>query len=263
MQWALFWSGYVRASWLCSGPSRLNLAQLAGLVDGRHRLFLRLALGHQPAEAVPQVGGVGHRALLGDARIRGLLIRRRPQTTAITLTLLFRSVGAVSPSPSDRFKCGQKGRAPAPQSAVTPRSPQVRGKSDEHLICAGQGLGQALLGGGDRLLLFLTIVSVLQVIFGLVSDRFGRKWPLVVNLVLIAVLSLGTGFVNTFKEFLALRSLFGIAMGGIWGLAASVRLSITLSTTIAHVLATRLLWRTCLLRFAVSLPVSFSRSTLR
>lgn len=56
------------------------------------------------------------------------------------------------------------------------------------------------------------------------SDRFGRKWPLVFNLALIAVLELGAGFVQTFRQFLALRSLFGIGMGGIWGLAASTAL---------------------------------------
>lgn len=60
--------------------------------------------------------------------------------------------------------------------------------------------------------------------FGILSDRFGRKWPLVFNLLLIAVLQLGAGFVQTFQQFLAVRSLFGIGMGGIWGLAASTAL---------------------------------------
>ncbi|KAL8278083.1 hypothetical protein RQP46_009543 [Phenoliferia psychrophenolica] len=62
------------------------------------------------------------------------------------------------------------------------------------------------------------------IIFGLISDRYGRKWPLVANLVIVAVLSLGTGFVHNFSEFLAVRSLFGIGMGGIWGQAASTAL---------------------------------------
>ncbi|KAK4700378.1 MFS transporter, SHS family, lactate transporter, partial [Phenoliferia sp. Uapishka_3] len=62
------------------------------------------------------------------------------------------------------------------------------------------------------------------VIFGLVSDRYGRKWPLVANLVIVAVLSLATGFVKDFSAFLAVRSLFGIAMGGIWGQAAGTAL---------------------------------------
>lgn len=57
------------------------------------------------------------------------------------------------------------------------------------------------------------------IIFGILSDRFGRKWPLVFNLVLCSILELGTGFVQTFPQFLAVRALFGISMGGIWGLA--------------------------------------------
>ncbi|RPD62679.1 MFS general substrate transporter [Lentinus tigrinus ALCF2SS1-7] len=72
--------------------------------------------------------------------------------------------------------------------------------------------------------LTLLFRSVGAVVFGIISDRYGRKWPLVANLLLVAILELGSGFVQTFKEFLAVRSLFGIAMGGIWGLAASTSL---------------------------------------
>ncbi|KAA1474701.1 carboxylic acid transporter, partial [Dentipellis sp. KUC8613] len=62
------------------------------------------------------------------------------------------------------------------------------------------------------------------IIFGMLSDRFGRKWPLVANLLCCAVFELGASFVHTFRQFLATRCLFGIAMGGIWGLAASTAL---------------------------------------
>lgn len=96
------------------------------------------------------------------------------KTTAITLTLLFRSLGAVG--------------------IVSPS------------------------------LTFHIIQFIFQVIFGILSDRYGRKWPLVYNLVLVAILELGAGFVQTFPQFLALRSLFGIGMGGIWGLAAATAL---------------------------------------
>lgn len=72
--------------------------------------------------------------------------------------------------------------------------------------------------------LYLVLSSRPQVIFGLLSDRYGRKWPLVGNLFLVSVLSLGTGFVKTFPQFLALRSLFGVGMGGIWGLASATAL---------------------------------------
>ncbi|KAF8893403.1 major facilitator superfamily domain-containing protein [Infundibulicybe gibba] len=59
------------------------------------------------------------------------------------------------------------------------------------------------------------------IFFGLLSDRFGRKWPLVSCLMVISVLQIGTGFVTTFSQFLAVRSLFGVAMGGVWGLASA------------------------------------------
>ncbi|KAL1741574.1 major facilitator superfamily domain-containing protein [Schizophyllum fasciatum] len=72
--------------------------------------------------------------------------------------------------------------------------------------------------------LTLLFRSVGAIIFGILSDRYGRKWPLVANLIIVAVLELGAGFMRTFREFLALRSLFGIGMGGIWGLAASTAL---------------------------------------
>jgi MFS transporter, SHS family, lactate transporter len=58
----------------------------------------------------------------------------------------------------------------------------------------------------------------------MISDRFGRKWPLVANLLICAVLQLGAGFCKDFHSFLAVRSLFGVAMGGIWGLAVSTAL---------------------------------------
>ncbi|KAI5830356.1 MFS general substrate transporter [Schizophyllum commune Tattone D] len=72
--------------------------------------------------------------------------------------------------------------------------------------------------------LTLLFRSVGAILFGIISDRFGRKWPLVINLLIIAILELGAGFMQTFAQFLALRSLFGIGMGGIWGLAAATAL---------------------------------------
>ncbi|KAF8609835.1 MFS general substrate transporter [Ceratobasidium sp. AG-I] len=72
--------------------------------------------------------------------------------------------------------------------------------------------------------LTLLFRSLGAVLFGVISDRYGRKWPLVINLLLCSVLELGSGFVQTFQQFLALRSLFGIAMGGIWGLSAATAL---------------------------------------
>lgn len=50
-------------------------------------------------------------------------------------------------------------------------------------------------------------------LFGAISDRYGRRWPLTANLLIVAALELGSGFVQSFGAFLAVRSLFGIGMG--------------------------------------------------
>ena len=66
--------------------------------------------------------------------------------------------------------------------------------------------------------------SVGSIIFGIAADRYGRKWPFVVNNLLFIVLELGTGFCQTYKQFLACRALFGVAMGGLYGNAAATAL---------------------------------------
>jgi SHS family lactate transporter-like MFS transporter len=66
--------------------------------------------------------------------------------------------------------------------------------------------------------------SVGAITFGIAGDRYGRKWPFIVNNVLFIVLELGTGFCQTYKQFLGVRALFGIAMGGLYGNAAATAL---------------------------------------
>lgn len=72
--------------------------------------------------------------------------------------------------------------------------------------------------------LVLMFRSVGSILFGIAADRYGRKWPFVVNNILFIVLELGTGFCNTYQQFLAVRALFGIAMGGLYGNAAATAL---------------------------------------
>ena len=63
--------------------------------------------------------------------------------------------------------------------------------------------------------------SVGAIAFGIASDRYGRKWPYVVNMILFIVFELVTGFCNTFEQFLGVRALYGIAMGGLYGNATA------------------------------------------
>jgi SHS family lactate transporter-like MFS transporter len=61
-------------------------------------------------------------------------------------------------------------------------------------------------------------------IFGLLADRFGRRVPLMLNVVFYALISMLSGLAPSFEVFLALRMLFGVAMGGEWGVGASLAL---------------------------------------
>ncbi|EON70026.1 hypothetical protein W97_09292 [Coniosporium apollinis CBS 100218] len=70
----------------------------------------------------------------------------------------------------------------------------------------------------------LMLRSVGALIFGVLSDRYGRKWPMIINLFLFIVLELGSGFCTTLPQFLGVRSLYGIAMGGLFGPAAATAL---------------------------------------
>ncbi|KAL7782992.1 major facilitator superfamily domain-containing protein [Trichoderma afarasin] len=72
--------------------------------------------------------------------------------------------------------------------------------------------------------LVLMFRSVGAILFGVAADRYGRKWPFIVNNLLFIALELGTGFCNTYKQFLACRALFGVAMGGLYGNAAATAL---------------------------------------
>src|SRR3954463_13392382 len=59
-------------------------------------------------------------------------------------------------------------------------------------------------------------------IFGLLGDKFGRRIPLMIDIIFYSVIELATAFSPNFTVFLVLRALFGIGMGGEWGLGASL-----------------------------------------
>src|SRR4029077_7748776 len=72
------------------------------------------------------------------------------------------------------------------------------------------------------LTLTLAFRPVGALIFGLLSDRFGRRLPLMINLVFYALIEVLTGLSTSYGAFLVLRALFGIGMGGEWGVGASL-----------------------------------------
>jgi SHS family lactate transporter-like MFS transporter len=61
-------------------------------------------------------------------------------------------------------------------------------------------------------------------LFGLLADRYGRRIPLMANVIYFSMIELLCGFSTNYTMFLILRALFGIGMGGEWGVGASLAL---------------------------------------
>lgn len=59
-------------------------------------------------------------------------------------------------------------------------------------------------------------------LFGLMADRYGRRLPLMLDLVFYSIIEVLSGLAPNFTTFLILRALFGIGMGGEWGVGASL-----------------------------------------
>ena len=60
------------------------------------------------------------------------------------------------------------------------------------------------------------------VLFGLLADRYGRRPVLMVNILSFSVIELACAFAPSLTVLLVLRALFGIAMGGEWGVGAAL-----------------------------------------
>ncbi len=60
------------------------------------------------------------------------------------------------------------------------------------------------------------------IIFGLMADRWGRRTPLMLNILYYSAIAFLCGFAPTYTVFFGLRLLYGIGMGGEWGVGASL-----------------------------------------
>jgi SHS family lactate transporter-like MFS transporter len=60
------------------------------------------------------------------------------------------------------------------------------------------------------------------VLFGALADRYGRRPVLMVNILSFSVIELACGFAPSLMALLGLRALFGLAMGGEWGVGAAL-----------------------------------------
>src|SRR5256712_5182963 len=90
------------------------------------------------------------------------------------------------------------------------------------LIPIGHDFGQTVPKVAFAITLTLMMRPVGAFIFGLLGDKFGRRIPLMADIIFYSVMELLTAFAPNFTVFLILRALFGIGMGGEWGLGASL-----------------------------------------
>ncbi|THW43303.1 carboxylic acid transport protein [Aureobasidium pullulans] len=76
----------------------------------------------------------------------------------------------------------------------------------------------------EAITLTLLLRSVGAAMFGFAGDKYGRKWPMVANMIILGLLQIATIYSTTFNQFLAVRSLFGLFMGGVYGNAVAMAL---------------------------------------
>ncbi|MEE3500840.1 MFS transporter [Acidiphilium acidophilum] len=70
--------------------------------------------------------------------------------------------------------------------------------------------------------LTLAMRPIGALLFGRLADRYGRRPMLMVNIVAFSFFELATGFAPSLTAFMILRALYGIAMGGEWGIGSSL-----------------------------------------
>jgi len=74
----------------------------------------------------------------------------------------------------------------------------------------------------EAIFLTLAMRPVGAFLFGLMADRFGRRPTLMIDIIAYSVFELGSAFAPSLKFFLIMRALFGVAMGGEWGVGAAL-----------------------------------------
>src|SRR6266478_2763247 len=90
------------------------------------------------------------------------------------------------------------------------------------LVPLGHDFGRTIPKVAFAITLTLMMRPVGAFIFGLLGDKFGRRIPLMADIIFYSVTELLTAFAPNFTIFIILRALFGLGMGGEWGLGASL-----------------------------------------
>jgi SHS family lactate transporter-like MFS transporter len=82
----------------------------------------------------------------------------------------------------------------------------------------------SLATAADSITWTLCMRPVGALLFGLLAEKIGRRPTLVLNVLTFSIFSVGSAFAPGFTSFLVMRALFGVAMGGEWGVGAALAL---------------------------------------
>ena len=87
-------------------------------------------------------------------------------------------------------------------------------------------MGQEFHKTDPQIALIITMTMAFRPVggflFGIMADRYGRRIPLMINIGVFAFSDILTGLAPNFTFLLVVRALFGIVMGGCWGVASSL-----------------------------------------
>jgi len=81
---------------------------------------------------------------------------------------------------------------------------------------------RTIAGVAVAITLTLACRPIGALLFGWLGDRFGRRTPLMIDIAFFSIVELLTAFSPNFTIFLVLRALYGVAMGGEWGLGTAL-----------------------------------------
>ena len=90
------------------------------------------------------------------------------------------------------------------------------------IVPMAHDFGTTIADLGYAITLTLALRPVGAFIFGLLGDRFGRRIPLMIDIIFYSLMELLTAFAPNYTLLLVFRALYGIGMGGEWGLGASL-----------------------------------------
>ena len=90
------------------------------------------------------------------------------------------------------------------------------------IVPMAQDFGTSIADLSYAITLTLAMRPVGAFIFGLLGDRFGRRIPLMLDIIFYSLMELLTAFSPNYTWLLIFRALYGIGMGGEWGLGASL-----------------------------------------